>query len=237
MTLMCILIVPQQNTGFILDSDMEGKNEESYKFPIAVQQSFNSLWSQDVRGDPDSGIGGLQIQAPSSDFSFDGILLGNYILDSWYSLGGYKTSHDAVKRIFQYIKGTTHLGLWYPKGTNIETVVYAESDHARDYVNQKSTSGICTLMGCCFTSWFSKKQTTLAISTTKAEYVRARNACQQTLWMKQALIDYDVRLDDVPIMCDNKGVIDLSKTRCNTLELSTSKFVTTFFVIMSKKDI
>ncbi|GJX64023.1 hypothetical protein Tco_0298366 [Tanacetum coccineum] len=55
---MCILIVPQQNTGFILDSDMEGKNEESYKFPIAVQQSFNSLWSQDVRGDPDSGIGG-----------------------------------------------------------------------------------------------------------------------------------------------------------------------------------
>ncbi|GJZ50106.1 chaperonin CPN60-2, mitochondrial-like protein [Tanacetum coccineum] len=40
----------------------KGINEESYKFPIAVQQSFNSLWSQDVRGDPDSGIGGLQIQ-------------------------------------------------------------------------------------------------------------------------------------------------------------------------------
>ncbi|GJS84168.1 ribonuclease H-like domain-containing protein [Tanacetum coccineum] len=44
------------------DSDMEGKNEESYKFPIAVQKSFNSLWSQDVRGDPDLDIGGLQIQ-------------------------------------------------------------------------------------------------------------------------------------------------------------------------------
>ncbi|GJY63718.1 retrovirus-related pol polyprotein from transposon TNT 1-94 [Tanacetum coccineum] len=28
-----------------------------------------------------------------------------------------KTSHlEAVKRIFRYIKGTTHLGLWYPKG-------------------------------------------------------------------------------------------------------------------------
>ncbi|GKB88126.1 hypothetical protein Tco_0960398, partial [Tanacetum coccineum] len=59
---MCILIVPQQNTGLILDSDMEGKNEESYNFPITVQKSFNSLWSQDVRGDPDSGIGGLHIQ-------------------------------------------------------------------------------------------------------------------------------------------------------------------------------
>ncbi|GJX71828.1 retrovirus-related pol polyprotein from transposon TNT 1-94 [Tanacetum coccineum] len=112
-----------------------------------------------------------------------------------------KTSHlEAVKRIFRYIKGTTHLGLWYPKGTGIETVVYADSDHAGDYVDRKSTSGICTFMGCCLTSWFSKKQTALAISTTEAEYVSAGKACQQALWMKQALIDYDVRLEDVPIM-------------------------------------
>ncbi|GJV64903.1 retrovirus-related pol polyprotein from transposon TNT 1-94 [Tanacetum coccineum] len=112
-----------------------------------------------------------------------------------------KTSHlEVVKRIFRYIKGTTHLGLWYPKGTSIETVVYADSDHAGDYVDRKSTSGIYTFVGCCLTSWFSKKQTALAISTTEAEYVSAKKACQQALWMKQALIDYDVRLDDVPIM-------------------------------------
>ncbi|GKA65049.1 retrovirus-related pol polyprotein from transposon TNT 1-94 [Tanacetum coccineum] len=107
-----------------------------------------------------------------------------------------KTSHlEAVKRIFRYIKGTTHLGLWYPKGTDIETVVYADSDHAGDYVDRKSTSGICTFVGCCLTSWFSKKQTALAISTTEAEYVSAEKACQQALWMKQALIDYDTRSD------------------------------------------
>ncbi|GKA05026.1 retrovirus-related pol polyprotein from transposon TNT 1-94 [Tanacetum coccineum] len=91
-----------------------------------------------------------------------------------------KTSHlEAVKRIFRYIKGTTHLGLWYPKGTGIETVVYADSDHAGDYVDRKSTSGICTFVGCCLTSWFSKKQTALAISTTEAKYVSAGKACQQ----------------------------------------------------------
>ncbi|GJR17363.1 retrovirus-related pol polyprotein from transposon TNT 1-94 [Tanacetum coccineum] len=134
-----------------------------------------------------------------------------------------KTSHlEAVKRIFLYIKRTTHLGLWYLKGTGIETVVYSKSDHAGDYVDRKSTSGICTFVGCCLTSWFSKKQTTLAISTTKAEYVSAGKACQQALWMKQALIDYDVRLDDVPIMCDNKGAIDLRK---NSMRHSRTKHI------------
>ncbi|GJS00922.1 hypothetical protein Tco_0317430 [Tanacetum coccineum] len=52
-------------------------------------------------------------------------------------------------------------------------------------------------------------QTALAISTTEVEYVSVGKACQQALWMKQALIDYGVRLDDIPIMCDNKGAIDL----------------------------
>nr|GEU52986.1 integrase, catalytic region, zinc finger, CCHC-type, peptidase aspartic, catalytic [Tanacetum cinerariifolium] len=113
-------------------------------------------------------------------------------------------------------------GLWYPKGTDIETVVYADSDHAGDYIDRKSTSGICTFVGCCLTSWFSKKQTALAISTTEAEYVSVKKACQQALWMKQALIDYDVRLDDVPIMCDNKGAIDLSK---NPVQHSRTKHI------------
>ncbi|GJU37566.1 copia protein [Tanacetum coccineum] len=134
-----------------------------------------------------------------------------------------KTTHlEAVKRIFRYIRGTSHLGLWYPKGTRIETIVYADSDHAGDYVDRKSTSGVCTFMGCCLTSWFAKKQTALAISTTEAEYVSAGKACQQALWMKQALIDYGIRLDDVPIMCDNKGAIDLSK---NPVQHSRTKHI------------
>ncbi|GJY23891.1 copia protein [Tanacetum coccineum] len=79
----------------------------------------------------------------------------------------------------------------------VETIVYADSDQARDYVDHKSTSGVCTFMGCFLTSWFSKKQTALAISTTEAEYVSAGKACQQALWMKQAIVDYDINLDDI----------------------------------------
>ncbi|GKA50023.1 hypothetical protein Tco_0743096 [Tanacetum coccineum] len=66
------------------------------------------------------------------------------------------------------------------------------------------------------------KQTALAISTTEAEYVSAGKACQQALWMKQALVDYGIRLDDIPIMCDNKGAIDLSK---NPVQHSRTKHI------------
>ncbi|GJX52545.1 hypothetical protein Tco_0280914 [Tanacetum coccineum] len=50
-----------------------------------------------------------------------------------------KTTHlEAVKRIFRYIRGTSHLRLWYPKGTRIETVVYADFDHAGDSLIAKA---------------------------------------------------------------------------------------------------
>ncbi|GKA48020.1 retrovirus-related pol polyprotein from transposon TNT 1-94 [Tanacetum coccineum] len=99
----------------------------------------------------------LYLRASRPDIMFSVCLCARFQEDP-------KTSHlEAVKHIFRYIKGTMHLGLWYPKGTDIETVVYADSDHAGDYVDRKSTSGICTFVGCCLTSWFLKKQTALVI--------------------------------------------------------------------------
>nr|GEW61385.1 copia protein [Tanacetum cinerariifolium] len=56
----------------------------------------------------------------------------------------------------------------------------------------------------------------------QAEYISAGKVCQQALWMKQALIDYDICLNDVPIMCDNKGAIDLSK---NLVQHSRTKHI------------
>ncbi|GJU50624.1 retrovirus-related pol polyprotein from transposon TNT 1-94 [Tanacetum coccineum] len=35
-----------------------------------------------------------------------------------------------VKWVFQYLKGTINMGLWYPKDTKIELTAYADADHA-----------------------------------------------------------------------------------------------------------
>ncbi|GKB27047.1 hypothetical protein Tco_0866448 [Tanacetum coccineum] len=72
------------------------------------------------------------------------------------------------------------------------------------------------------TSHLEAKQTALAISTIEVEYISADKACQQALWIKQPLIDYDICLNDIPIMCDNKGAIDLSK---NPVQHSHTKHV------------
>ncbi|GJW72313.1 retrovirus-related pol polyprotein from transposon TNT 1-94 [Tanacetum coccineum] len=81
------------------------------------------------------------------------------------------------------------------------------------------------------------KQTALAISTIEAEYVSAGKACQQALWMKQDLVDYGIRLDGIPIKCDNKRAIDLSK---NPVQHSRTKHIEIrhhFLVTMFKKEI
>ncbi|GJT95564.1 hypothetical protein Tco_1091082 [Tanacetum coccineum] len=189
------------------------KTPMSTKIKLTRDEEGESLDNTKYRG----MIGSLlYLTASRPDILFSVFLCARFKEDP-------KTSHlEAVKRIFRYVKGTTHLGLWYPKGSDIEIIMYSDSDHARDYVDRKSTSGVCTFMRCCLASWFLKKQTALAISTTESEYVSAGKACQQALWMKQDLVDYGVRLDDIPIMCDNKGVIDLSK---NPVQHSRTKHI------------
>ncbi|XP_071709290.1 uncharacterized mitochondrial protein AtMg00810-like [Rutidosis leptorrhynchoides] len=89
-----------------------------------------------------------------------------------------KTSHvEAVKRIFRYLKGTMHLGLWYPKFTGVDIMCFEGSNHGGLMIDRKSTNGVCTFVGLCLTSWFSKKQTSVALSTTEAEYVAMGRAC------------------------------------------------------------
>nr|GFA03092.1 uncharacterized mitochondrial protein AtMg00810-like [Tanacetum cinerariifolium] len=174
---------------FVLEDSKPMKAPMSSDMKLTKDEECESLDSTKYRGMICSL---LYLTASRHDIMFSACLCARFQEDP-------KTSHlEAVKRIFRYIKGTMHLGLWYPKGTDIETV-YAESDHVGDYVDRKSTSGIYTFVGCCLISWFSKKQTALAIFTTEAVYISAKKACQQALWMKQALIDYDIQLDDVLI--------------------------------------
>ncbi|CAI8597397.1 unnamed protein product [Vicia faba] len=59
-----------------------------------------------------------------------------------------KESHlMAVKRIMKYLKGTTNVGLWHPKGSVCNLVGYYDADDVGCKTDRKSTSGTCHIFG------------------------------------------------------------------------------------------
>jgi hypothetical protein len=108
-----------------------------------------------------------------------------------------------VKQIMRYLKYSPNIDLWYPKGAQFQLVGFFDSDYAGCKVDRKSTSGGCQLLGRSFVSWSSKKQNSVALSTTESEYISAGSCCAQLLWMKQTLLDYGVKFNDIPHLCDN----------------------------------
>nr|GEU31064.1 putative ribonuclease H-like domain-containing protein [Tanacetum cinerariifolium] len=85
-----------------------------------------------------------------------------------------KASHlHAVKRIFRYLKGKPHLGLWYPKDSPFDLVAYSDGNYASASLDRKSTTRRCQFLGCRLISWQCKKQTVVTTSSTEAEYVAA----------------------------------------------------------------
>ncbi|GJS64227.1 putative ribonuclease H-like domain-containing protein [Tanacetum coccineum] len=87
-----------------------------------------------------------------------------------------KVSHlHVVKRIFKSLKGQPKLGLWYPMDSPFDLEAFSNSDYARASLDGKSTTGGCQFLGKRLISWQCKKQTIVANSTTKAEYVAIEN--------------------------------------------------------------
>nr|GEW16637.1 hypothetical protein [Tanacetum cinerariifolium] len=127
-----------------------------------------------------------------------------------------KASHLlAVKRIFRYLKGKPHLGLWYPKDSPFDLVAYSDSDYASAILDRKSTTRGCQFLGYRLISWQCKKLTVIATSSTEAEYV-AGASCYQTVSGKDK---------SNPLMADNLPKIIWYSTHHVTLnkELASPK--------------
>jgi hypothetical protein len=123
-----------------------------------------------------------------------------------------RTSHrQAVKRIFRYLRYTPELGLWYSASSSLSLLGFSDADFAGCRVDRKSTSGTCQFLGSSLVSWSSRKQSSVAQSTTEAEYVAAASCCSQLLWITYTLSDFGEECSHVPLMCDSTSTISVAK--------------------------
>ncbi|KAE8660144.1 hypothetical protein F3Y22_tig00116958pilonHSYRG00159 [Hibiscus syriacus] len=123
---------------------------------------------------------------------------------SWYMQNPKKPHLEAVRRILRYVKNTIDYGLLYKKGEDCKLVGYCDADYAGDHDTRRSTTGYVFKLGSGTISWCSKRQSTISLSTTEAEYRAAIMAAQESTWLIQLMnnlyqpVDYAISL-----YCDN----------------------------------
>nr|GEU59317.1 hypothetical protein [Tanacetum cinerariifolium] len=92
------------------------------------------------------------IGTPMATKHLDADLSGTPVDQMKYRRQSTEKHLTVVKRIFQYLKDTIHMGLWYPKDTGFELTAFSDSDHAGCLDSRKSTSGeaeYVSLSACC----------------------------------------------------------------------------------------
>ena len=88
------------------------------------------------------------------------------------------THWKAVKHLFRYLKGTQDYNLTFSPTTSCEPFqAYSDADHASNVDNGKLTSGYLIKIGSRAVSWSS-----IALSTTEAEYIAAVHAGKEVIW-------------------------------------------------------
>ena len=105
-----------------------------------------------------------------------------------------KEHWQAVKWILRYIQKTLDVGLIFEKDDMVgqHVVRYCDSDYAGDLDKRRSTTGYVFTLARAPVSWKSTLQSTVALSTTEAEYMAITEAVKEAIWLQGLLDDLGV---------------------------------------------
>ncbi|XP_048425193.1 uncharacterized mitochondrial protein AtMg00810-like [Pyrus x bretschneideri] len=117
---------------------------------------------------------------------------------------------QAAKRVLRFLKGSISHGLWFTKGP-ITLSAYSDADWDGCTFDRRSTSGYCVFLGSNLISWSAKKQSTVARSSTEAEYCSLAHTAAELTWVCKILKDLHFPLPTLPTLwCDNISAISLA---------------------------
>ena len=118
-----------------------------------------------------------------------------------------------MKWILRYIQKTLDVGLIFEKDDMVgqHVVGYCDLDYAGDLDKRRSTTGYVFTLTKAPVSWKSTLQSTVALSTTEAEYMAITEAVKEAIWLQGLLDDLGVGHKQVTVFCDSQSAIHLAK--------------------------
>ncbi|XP_036322252.1 secreted RxLR effector protein 161-like [Rhagoletis pomonella] len=123
----------------------------------------------------------------------------NYAEEHWKS----------AKRILRYLKSTINFGLLYKK-TGAEFYGVADADWGANTTDRRSYSGFAFMFAGSSISWEARKQRTVSLSSTEAEYLAITEAAKEALYLKGALNEVGIECASIKLYNDNQSAQKLA---------------------------
>jgi hypothetical protein len=93
---------------------------------------------------------------------------------------------EAVKWILRYLKGTANVHLEFGR-SDANLMGYVDSYFMGDLDKRRSLTAYVFTLGGCAISWKATLQSTIALSTTEAEYMAVTEGVKEAIWLKGLL--------------------------------------------------
>jgi hypothetical protein len=135
-------------------------------------------------------------------------------MTSRYQANPGESHWTAVKNILKYLRSTKDMSLVYGGDSQLVLRGYTDASFQTDRDDFRSQSGFVFCLNGGAVSWRSSKQSTVADSTTEAEYIAASEAAKEACWMKKFVSELEVVPSiegPVELLCDNTGAIAQTK--------------------------
>jgi hypothetical protein len=117
-----------------------------------------------------------------------------------------------TKHMLRYLHGMVGYGLRYVSSGDVKLHGYTDSDWEGSAVDEKSNFGFCFSLGSCMISWLSRKQTSVALNTSEAEYITKSVGSREAMWLRKFLVGiFDLELEPTLIHCEKKNCVKLTK--------------------------
>ena len=128
-------------------------------------------------------------------------------------LSNHNRSHmNAALHVLRYLKYTSTIGISYSNTATLELTGYSDSDWASDLDTRRSTTGYLFIFAGGPISWESKRQQSVALSSSEAEYMALSAAAQEAIALRALCSEFDISTSQpIKIWEDNNGAIAMSK--------------------------